>query len=46
MATKSSSNKATKSQEEIYNGFQSLRNEQRIMVNKLQEMESELNEHK
>ena len=35
-----------KSQEEIYAGFQTLRNEQRIMANKLTEMEGELNEHK
>lgn len=35
-----------KSNEEIFAGFQSLRNEQRVMANKLSEMEMELNEHK
>ena len=38
--------KIGKSSEEIYAGFQTLRNEQRIMANKLSEMEAELNEHK
>lgn len=32
--------------EEIYNGFQTLRNEQRSLAGKLSEMELELNEHK
>ncbi|KAJ8683662.1 hypothetical protein QAD02_019454 [Eretmocerus hayati] len=40
------SSKAGKSTEEIYAGFQTLRNEQRIMATKLSEMEAELNEHK
>jgi prefoldin subunit 2 len=38
--------KNVKSNEEIYTGFQLLRNEQRLMANKLSEMETELNEHK
>lgn len=38
--------KNTKSNEEIYAGFQTLRNEQRMMASKLSEMEGELNEHK
>uniref|UniRef100_A0A0V0G7R5 Putative molecular chaperone prefoldin subunit 2 n=1 Tax=Triatoma dimidiata TaxID=72491 RepID=A0A0V0G7R5_TRIDM len=32
--------------EEIYNGFQLLRNEQRNLINKLSEVEMDLNEHK
>lgn len=43
--TKSTS-KRGKSAEEIFSGFQTLRNEQRMMANKLSEMEMELNEHK
>lgn len=35
-----------KTNEEIYAGFQTLRNEQRVMANKLTEMEAELNEHR
>ncbi|XP_051167715.1 prefoldin subunit 2 [Leptopilina boulardi] len=38
--------KRGKSAEEIFAGFQTLRNEQRLMANKLTEMEMELNEHK
>ncbi|KAK0162218.1 hypothetical protein PV327_008571 [Microctonus hyperodae] len=38
--------KSGKSNEEILTGFQALRNDQRIMVSKLTEMEMELNEHK
>lgn len=38
--------KRGKSNEEIFAGFQSLRNEQKLMANKLSEMEMELNEHK
>lgn len=41
-----SSPKGGKSNEEIFAGFQTLRNEQRIMASKLSEMEMELNEHK
>lgn len=41
-----SSAKGEKSNEEIFAGFQALRNEQRLMANKLSEMEMELNEHK
>ncbi|XP_011496005.1 PREDICTED: prefoldin subunit 2 [Ceratosolen solmsi marchali] len=41
-----STSRNAKSNEDIYAGFQSLRNEQRIMANKLSEMETELNEHK
>lgn len=41
-----SSSKSGKSNEEIFAGFQMLRNEQRLMANKLSEMEMELNEHK
>lgn len=44
-STKTSS-KNVKSNEEILSDFQSLRNEQRMMANKLSEMEVELNEHK
>lgn len=40
------SSKGGKSNEEIFAGFQTLRNEQRMMANKLSEMEMELNEHK
>ncbi|CAH1391939.1 unnamed protein product [Nezara viridula] len=36
----------TLSPEEIYSGFQQLRNEQRNLVNKLTEVEMDLNEHK
>ncbi|KAJ1531628.1 hypothetical protein ONE63_000300 [Megalurothrips usitatus] len=36
----------TMSQEEIYSGFQFLRNEQRVLVTKLSELELELSEHK
>lgn len=32
--------------EEIFAGFQGLRNEQRNLVNKLSELEMDLNEHK
>lgn len=32
--------------EEIYNGFQMLRTEQRNLINKLSEVEMDLNEHK
>ncbi|PSN35961.1 Prefoldin subunit 2 [Blattella germanica] len=35
-----------KTNEEIFNGFQALRGEQRHMANKLSEMELELHEHK
>ncbi|KAG7206136.1 hypothetical protein KM043_003528 [Ampulex compressa] len=38
--------KSGKSNEEILAEFQTLRNEQRMMANKLSEMEMELNEHK
>ncbi|XP_034934154.1 prefoldin subunit 2 [Chelonus insularis] len=38
--------KGTKSNEEIFAGFQALRNDQRLMATKLSEMEMELNEHK
>lgn len=38
--------KSGKTNEEIYAGFQTLRNDQRIMASKLSEMEAELNEHK
>ncbi|XP_011172073.1 prefoldin subunit 2 [Solenopsis invicta] len=41
-----SSSKREKTAEEILTEFQSLRNEQRILANKLSEMEMELNEHK
>ncbi|RZF43557.1 hypothetical protein LSTR_LSTR012837 [Laodelphax striatellus] len=34
------------SHEEIYNGFQRLRNEQRLLANKLTEVEVDFNEHK
>ncbi|XP_039288686.1 probable prefoldin subunit 2 [Nilaparvata lugens] len=34
------------SNEEIYNGFQKLRNEQRLLANKLTEVEVDFNEHK
>lgn len=44
-STKASS-KDTKSNEQILSEFQTLRNEQRMMANKLSEMEMELNEHK
>ncbi|XP_033321504.1 prefoldin 2 [Megalopta genalis] len=40
------SSKGTKSTAEILSEFQTLRNEQRTMANKLSEMEMELNEHK
>lgn len=42
----SKASKAAKSDEEILSEFQTLRNEQRMMANKLSEMELELNEHK
>lgn len=38
--------KREKTAEEILTEFQSLRNEQRMLANKLSEMEMELNEHK
>lgn len=38
--------KPKKSNEDILAGFQSMRNDQRTMANKLTEMETELNEHK
>ncbi|XP_058800582.1 prefoldin subunit 2 isoform X2 [Phymastichus coffea] len=38
--------KQSMSNEEVYSGFQVLRSEQRILANKLTEMEAELNEHK
>ncbi|XP_046485296.1 prefoldin subunit 2-like [Neodiprion pinetum] len=41
-----SSIRGGKSNEEIFAGFQTLRNEQRVMANKLSEMEIEMNEHK
>ncbi|XP_066585721.1 prefoldin subunit 2 [Prorops nasuta] len=41
-----SSSKGGKTKEEIFAGFQTLRNEQRLMASKLTEMEMELNEHK
>ncbi|KAE8750389.1 hypothetical protein FOCC_FOCC002949 [Frankliniella occidentalis] len=41
-----SSKGKTLTQEEIYNGFQVLRNEQRVLVTKLSELELELSEHK
>ncbi|XP_015609331.1 prefoldin subunit 2 [Cephus cinctus] len=41
-----STSKGGNSNEEIFAGFQTLRNEQRMMANKLSEMEMELNEHK
>ncbi|XP_014471463.1 PREDICTED: prefoldin subunit 2 [Dinoponera quadriceps] len=44
-STKASS-KDAKSNEQILTEFQTLRNEQRMMANKLSEMEMELNEHK
>lgn len=44
--TVKASPKGGKSNEEIVGGFQVLRNEQRVMANKLTEMEAELNEHK
>ncbi|EFN77424.1 prefoldin subunit 2 [Harpegnathos saltator] len=44
-STKASS-KDAKSNEQILSEFQTLRNEQRMMANKLSEMEMELNEHK
>lgn len=37
---------ASKSAEEIFQGFQNLRNEQRKLANKISEMEMDLNEHK
>ncbi|XP_014211922.1 prefoldin subunit 2 [Copidosoma floridanum] len=37
---------SVKSNQESYAGFQTLRNEQRIMISKISEMEAELNEHK
>lgn len=40
------SSKKEKSAEEILSEFQTLRNEQRMLANKLSEMEMELNEHK
>lgn len=40
------SSKDAKSNEQILTEFQTLRNEQRMMANKLSEMEMELNEHK
>lgn len=43
---KSNSLLSEKSNEEIYAGFQALRNEQRNMISKISEMEAELNEHK
>ncbi|KAJ4441507.1 probable prefoldin subunit 2 [Periplaneta americana] len=47
MATDSKKSKAKgKTNEEIFNGFQALRGEQRHMANKLSEMELELHEHK
>lgn len=38
--------KETKSNEEIFAGFQSLRNDQRQLANKISEIEMEVNEHK
>ncbi|GBP80774.1 Prefoldin subunit 2 [Eumeta japonica] len=35
-----------KTNEEIFAGFQSLRNEQRLLANKISELEMDLNEHK
>lgn len=40
------SKKKTKNPEEIINGFQKLRSEQRFLTHKLAEMETELHEHK
>jgi len=40
------SSKREKTAEEILTEFQSLRNDQRMLANKLSEMEMELNEHK
>ncbi|CAK1555052.1 unnamed protein product [Leptosia nina] len=36
----------TRSNEEVFAGFQSLRNEQRQLANKISELEMDLNEHK
>lgn len=50
MATETKKVKSSKGKtfagEEIYNGFQILRSEQRNLAGKLSEMELELNEHK
>jgi prefoldin subunit 2 len=43
---KTTSNKGAKSNEEIIQGFQRLRTEQRQLANKLSELEMDLNEHK
>ena len=43
---KTASTKGTKSNEEIIQGFQRLRTEQRQLANKLSEVEMDLNEHK
>lgn len=43
--TKSSKAK-TPSPDEVYNGFQALRNEQRALLSKLSEVELDLSEHK
>ena len=43
---KPSQKNAGKSNEEIVQGFQKLRSEQRQLVNKLSELEQDLNEHK
>ena len=44
--TKSTPKIAPKSNEEIVQGFQRLRNEQRQLASKLSELEMDLNEHK
>ena len=44
--SKSSAKNAAKSNEEIIQGFQKLRGEQRQLVSKLSELEMDLNEHK
>lgn len=36
----------TKSNEEVFAGFQTLRSEQRQLANKISELEMDLNEHK
>ncbi len=45
-ASKPGSKAAAKSNEEIVQGFQKLRAEQRQLVSKLSELEMDLNEHK
>lgn len=46
MAKSSTKTGKAKSSEEIFAGFQTLRNEQRQLANKISELEMDLNEHK